>query len=139
MPNQKPNRVIIDTNIWISFLIGKELSRLQHFIADERIKIIICDQLISEIKLVTNREKIKRYFPATRVEEFLSLLEIISEKIPIEKIEAVSPDPKDDFLFALSKEGKANYLVTGDIDLLALKRFGKTKIISAKEFSQILK
>jgi predicted nucleic acid-binding protein len=36
----------------------------------------------------------------------------------------VSPDPKDDFLLALCKDGRADYLLTGNkIDLLDLKQF----------------
>ncbi len=50
MPSQKPSKVIIDTNIWISFLIGKELKGLKDIIVQDKIKLIITEQLISEIK-----------------------------------------------------------------------------------------
>ena len=45
-------------------------------------------------------------------------------------------DPKDNFLLALSIDGNANFLITGDKDLLDLKKFGETKIISIAEFLQ---
>ena len=44
-------------------------------------------------------------------------------------------DPKDNFLLSLSKDGKASYLITGDKDLLDLKRFGKTQIVTMKKYS----
>lgn len=52
----------------------------------------------------------------------------------------VSPDPSDNFLFALSQAGQADYLVTGDKDdVLALDRYGKTLIVTARQFVEILK
>ena len=62
MPSQKPSKIIIDTNIWISFLIGKELHYLKDLIVNEKVKIITTDQLIDEIRLVTSRDKLKKYF-----------------------------------------------------------------------------
>lgn len=53
MPSQKPSRIIIDTNIWISFLIGKELQYLKDLIVSEKVRIITTDQLLTEIRLVT--------------------------------------------------------------------------------------
>jgi hypothetical protein len=43
-------------------------------------------------------------------------------------------DPNNNFLLALAKDGKADYLLTGDNDLLELKRFGKTKIKTISTF-----
>ena len=43
-------KVIFDTNVWISFLIGKRLSFIKNFIIDGRVTIIITNQLIEEIK-----------------------------------------------------------------------------------------
>ncbi len=50
MPSQRPSKVIVDTKLWISFLIGKELQNLQDLIVDERIKLVTTDQLIAEIE-----------------------------------------------------------------------------------------
>lgn len=54
MPRQKPNKVIIDTNVWISFLIGKELQDLKDLIVSEKVKVITTDQLINEIRFATS-------------------------------------------------------------------------------------
>ncbi|MFM7196101.1 MAG: putative toxin-antitoxin system toxin component, PIN family [Bacteroidota bacterium] len=60
MPSLKPSRLVIDTNVWISFLIGKELQDLKDLIVSEKVKIIISDNLVAEIKMVTARKKIKK-------------------------------------------------------------------------------
>ena len=52
----------------------------------------------------------------------------------------VSPDPADNFLFAMAQASQADYLVTGDKeDVLALGRHGKTQIITVRKLIEILK
>ncbi|GAB1450489.1 hypothetical protein MASR2M47_05450 [Draconibacterium sp.] len=62
-------KVIFDTNVWISFLIGKRLARIKQYISEGSITIVITEQLLTEIKMVTNREKLKKYFPKESVKE----------------------------------------------------------------------
>ena len=139
MPSQKPSKVIIDTNLWISFLIGKELQNLKDLIVTEKIQLITTDQLLNELKIVVARPKLQKYFDQDKVTELISLLDIVSEKVKIKKIEQVCRDPKDDFLLALSKESKANYLVTGDKDLLEIRIYGRTEILTIKKFREKIK
>ena len=139
MPNQRPNKVILDTNLWISFLIGKELQGLKDLIVNENIKLVTCSQLINELKIVTTREKFKKYFDQEKVEELMSLLDIVSLNVKIRKVEQICRDPKDDFLLALSKESNADFLITGDKDLLDIKMYGKTEILTVKKFKAKMK
>lgn len=134
MPSQKPSKTILDTNLWISFLIGKELQNLKDLIVNEKIQLITTDQLIIELRVVTSRQKLKKYFDPEKVEELISLLDIISEKVNLKKIEAICRDPKDDFLLALAKQSNADFLVTGDKDLLDMKEYSKTKILTLNQF-----
>jgi uncharacterized protein len=136
MPSQKPSKIILDTNVWISFLIGKELQDLKDLIVSEKVKVITTDQLINEIRLVTSRDKLKKYFNQEKVSDLISLLDILADKVKIKKIDKICRDPKDDFLLALSKESRANYLITGDKDLLDIKVSGKTKILTVRQFKE---
>ena len=47
-------------------------------------------------------------------------------------------DPKDDFLLGLAKKSSADYLVTGDKDLLDLKKYQNTEIITIDMFERII-
>ena len=136
MPREKASRIIIDTNVWISFLIGKELQNLKDLILNDKVKIILTDQLINEIKLVTSRDKLKKYFDQDKVTELISLLDILTDKVKLRKVDKICRDPKDDFLLALAKESKANYLITGDKDLLDIKVYGRTRIVTVKQFRE---
>lgn len=139
MPKRKRPKVVIDTNLWISFLIGKKLASLQTLLVHQDIEIVIADQIIDEIREVTQRPKLKKYFPAEKVDEFLSLINIVASKHDIKKVEPVSRDPKDDYLLALARETQADYLVTGDQDLITLKKYGRIKIITASEFEEVIR
>jgi uncharacterized protein len=134
MPSQKASKVIIDTNLWISFLIGRQLKNLKDLIVTKRIKLVTTDQLMNELKIVSARPKFIKYFDQGKVVELISLLNIVSEKVKINAIEKICRDPKDDFLLALAKESKANHLVTSDSDLLAIKIYGRTEILTVTDF-----
>lgn len=132
-------KVIFDTNVWISFLIGKRLARIKQYISDGSITIITTEQLLTEIKMVTSREKLKRYFPAESVTELVDLLETIAKKVIIRPTHFINRDPKDNFLLDLIDFSKADYLVTGDKDLLEQNPFKTANILSPTEFEQELK
>ena len=127
-------KVIFDTNVWISFLIGKRLSKIKTLISEGRIIIVTKKQLLDEIKLVSSRDKLKKYFPKESVAELIELLETISEKIEIMPTHFLSRDPKDNFLLDLIDFSKADYLVTGDKDLLEHNPFKTAQILTPTEF-----
>ena len=135
---EKKVKVIFDTNIWISFLIGKRLFNIKEYIIDGRIQLITCDQLITEIRLVTKREKLKKYFKEEDVSELLQLLDIIGDKVEIKPTYLINRDPKDNFLLDLIYCAQADYLVTGDKDLLEHNPFFTAKILTTFEFESEL-
>jgi len=48
-------------------------------------------------------------------------------------------DSKDNFLLNLAVDSKADYLITGDNDLLIIKKIKKTKIINWTDFTKKIK
>jgi len=60
---EKNIKVIFDTNVWVSFLIGKSLSILKQYIVEGNITIIMSEQLFNELSQVTGREKMKNISP----------------------------------------------------------------------------
>jgi putative PIN family toxin of toxin-antitoxin system len=132
----KSVKVIFDTNVWISFLIGKRLAKLKHHISNGNITIITTEQLLLEIKIVTSREKLKKYFPKESVNELIELIETIAVKVQIKPKHFINRDPKDNFLLDLIDFSKADYLVTGDKDLLKHNPFKTAKILTPAEFEK---
>ena len=135
---KKIKRVIIDTNLWISFLITNNLNILSELFLFERFQIIFSDELFNEFLDVARRPKFKKYFDEKSVQ---LLIQNISEKLEfIEVASAINicRDLKDNFILALSIDGNADYIVTGDKDLLSLNGFKGKKIITINEFIKII-
>lgn len=136
MKKSKPI-IIIDSNIWISFMIGKTILKLKERVAEGKIEVIITDRLLEEIKEVAPRKRFQKYFQDTDVQAFLKYLESISSNIKIKSEVNLCRDEKDNYLLALAKDCKADYIVTGDKDLLTLEKFGKTLIIRFGIFNEL--
>ena len=131
-------KVIFDTNIWISFLIGKRLSSIKNYIASERITLIFSSQLLTELKITTSRDKLKKYFPPESVEELVDFLETIAVFVEVKQKNTTCRDPKDNFLLDLIESSNADFLVTGDKDLLALHPFLSASILTPSNFEIFL-
>ena len=133
MPKGK-NRIILDTNIWISYLLNKEFLAFDKILSNSDLKLLFSSHLLEEFVEVASRPKFKKYFSPTDLEELLIQMKAHGEFISVKSSTNICRDPKDNFLLSLSKDGKATYLITGDKDLLALKKFGKTQIITLQKY-----
>ncbi len=134
MPRSKPLLIVINTNLWISFLISNRLRKLDTLLLLEKLHFLFSKELLDEINSIITKPKLQKYFSTNALEEMLLILEPYIELVEVKSKVNVSRDPKDNFLLALSKDGKASYLLTGDKDLLDLEKFGKTKIMTITHF-----
>lgn len=131
-------RVVIDTNVWISFLIGKILSDLSEAMINNKIKILFSEELFDELVEVLQRPKFEKYFSRENITELIYLLYFKTDMVEITKCFKDCRDPKDNFLLDLGISGNADYLVTGDDDLLALNPFHGMQIMNYRLFREIL-
>ncbi len=130
-------KVVIDTNIWISYLLGSLLQGMDEKILSKEIKVVVSDEMLKEISEVSSRPKFKNIFTAKRIKELFSLLDSYAIVVsPSQKVN-VCRDGKDNFLLEVALEGETDYLVTGDEDLLVLDPFHNTKIVKPKDFEGI--
>lgn len=131
-------RVLIDTNIWISFLIGKHLSGLVNLLDRNAILIILPQEQLDELIEVLKRPKFSKYFSDLQIEEFLSLLEEKSLLVKPKKFLDLCRDPKDNYILSTAIEFNVDIIVSGDEDLLVLKEIQQTRIVSFKHFQSIV-
>lgn len=136
---KKKSRVIVDTNIWISFLISKSLGDLDKPILNGKIVLLFSHESMTEFIDVTSREKLKPFFTDEDIAALIDLIEEYGEIVKINSQVQICRDTKDNFLLALAKDGKADYLVTSDKDLLILESFEKTKITNLTDFRELYK
>ncbi len=68
----------------------------------------------------------------------MSVIDEYAAFIHVKNKLTICRDEKDNFLLSLAKEGTADYLITGDSDLLTIKKFGQTKIITIKDYLNLV-
>lgn len=127
-------RIIIDTNLWISFLITKDYTKLDEILFTKKAILIFSQELLDEFLEVTKRPKFRRFFSTEDIETLLETIEEYAIFIEVKSIVTICRDPKDNFLLALAKDGKATILLSGDKDLVTLGKFGKTNILTMSDF-----
>ena len=88
---------------------------------------------------VFKKPKIKKYFSKEQVEEFFELLDESSDCIELVTKSNICRDEKDNYLVSLAIDSHANFLITGDKDLLELDRIGETLVVKFSDFEQLLK
>jgi hypothetical protein len=124
------DRVIVDTNLWISFLLARDFSALDQLFTDGSITLLFSQELLDEFIEVARRPKFKKYFSLNDLQDLLQHLSSRAEFVAVTSTVDACRDPKDNFLLSLAVDGKATHLITGDKDLLDLKNFEETKIIT---------
>lgn len=131
-------RIALDTNIWISFSIGKKLDKLKEIFLNDKIVIFICPEIIEEYLRITVSKKIAKYLSQQRILDTLDLMETFTKSKDVLSRKQIARDPKDDFLLSFAKENKLDFLITGDKDLLVIKNYHSTRILTFKEFSEMM-
>jgi len=134
----KKTRIILDTNWYVSATINKKSRRVLYKLLTNQNLIILFSEILAEYKQVIARDKFKKIINIKQVTRFMNL---VMSKLEITKIKttlAGSRDTKDNFLLSLSHDGHADYLVTGDADLLVLQKTGSTYIVTLGEFLEIV-
>ncbi len=129
------NRIVIDTNVLVSALLVKKSVPFQVVsIAFEQGIILYSNTTFSELQQVLSRRKFDKYITPEERNIFLLKFSNESEFVEIqEKIQACR-DAKDDKFLELAVNGSADFIVTGDADLLILNHFREIDIITPEAF-----
>lgn len=127
-------RVVIDTNLWISFLIGKRLASLLEMLEDPWFELVSTQMLHDEIINVAKRDKFRRYFTLEKVQLLEEWMREVVVMVELGDIPRRCRDPKDDYLLELAVQSNAIYLVSGDDDLLSLGSVEGCKILTVDQF-----
>ena len=135
----KSKKVILDTNLWISFLISRDFSFLDNYIETGKIKLIFSEELFSEFISVTERPKFEKHFTESDVRHLIRIIDRFGILVQVTTETNNCRDPKDNFLLSLAIDSNAGYLVTGDSDLLDLEHINETKILTIQQLKDELK
>lgn len=131
-------RAVLDTNTIISGIFWSGIPRQLYVAAfEERFQILTSDDLFAELDVVLHRKKFAPGLEALgkTADDLLNELRraaefVVPSEIPLEAVR----DIKDRMVLACAVGGKANYIVSGDKDLLVISAYEHIPILSAGQF-----
>jgi putative PIN family toxin of toxin-antitoxin system len=136
-------RAVLDTNIFISAMIapGSVPTRILHAAYASVFLCLTSVVIADEVQRALSRDRIRRKYhldvtEVTRLHGFLASDHLL---VPITaEVQGVATHPEDDLILATAVSAQADYLVTGDRQLLALGDYERVQIISPRDFLAIL-
>ena len=128
-------RFVVDTNVLVSHLLlpesvpGQAL-RLALSLGD----MLVSDSTLTELASVINRPKFDKYISKSDRRKFFEVLAPLCINVEIIQSIQASKDPKDDKFLEVAINGSADFILTGDTDLLELHPFHEIPIYSPSQF-----
>jgi len=108
--------------------------KLDAVLSDNVIILLFSLRLIDEFVEVAQRPKFKKYFLPSDLQKLLLRTRLKGEFVNVLSEIDLGRYPKDNFLPSFAKDGDATHLITGDKDLLVIKTFKNTKILSIADY-----
>ena len=98
---------ILDSNIWISYVITRRLDTLVTLIHDHQLTVLTSQRLIAEIQEVLLRPKFKKYLTHSDIKELIAIHVKLCQFVDTDETTNQLTDLKDNFLLNLYNKGKA--------------------------------
>jgi len=130
-----PERVIVDTNVFVSRLLrfdsvpGRAVARAIHTAV-----ILVSEATITELSDVLAQAKFDRYVTVEQRLQFIRLIASTATFVPIIHPIRECRDPKDDKFLEVALNGRADVIVTGDSDLLAMNLWRGIEMLQPSEY-----
>jgi putative PIN family toxin of toxin-antitoxin system len=135
---------VLDTNVVVSGIIKEEGPAgqiLRLLVQERKFTSVTSVEILAEIREVLLRPKVRKYHGWTdeQIDTFVIFLyaqSLVTEgKLRVN----VAKDPSDNKFLSCAREANAEYLVSGDTDLLELKEYEGTVIVGPAAFLDTLK
>ena len=132
-------KILFDTNLWISFMIGQRLASLRDVLDRHDVEVYVSEPLLEEIRTVIERPKFEKLISQ---ETRYCFFEMIYDVCPFTEItvQAISPirDIKDLYLLSMAESVPVDYIVSGDKDLTDLSQHNGIPIIKYAQLLELL-
>ena len=128
-------RLVIDTNVLIAAF-------LSHGVCNELLEhcVLNHDVVFSKFIFDELKDKLTNKFKFTN-QEASAVVNLLKSRCSVVRTQAlpspISRDPDDDNIIATAISGTCDCIITGDKDLLDLKKTGDVLIVSPSQFWQI--
>jgi uncharacterized protein len=136
-----PVKAVLDTNIWISALITAGIPKklVEVWLTEESFIVVYPQWLLDELRKVPSKPRLAARIRQEDLQNLIILIEEDGFLVEPEEVSSVSRDPKDDVFLSCAQASGADFLVTGDNDLLCLTCHHETLIVTPRQFLGSLK
>ncbi len=138
-------RALLDANLFVSYLLHPEWdspsAQIIHAAVKGEFTLLLPEALLDElVQAIGRKPYLNRRIRREEMAVLAEVLKGVAEIIPriTAPIPRVTRDPKDDYLIAYALVGRADYLVTGDKDLLVLEQVDDLRILTPRAFLTLL-
>lgn len=130
-------RVVLDTNVIIAAFASRGLCADIFEVCLENHNLIVSDFILSEVVKNLNN---KLQLPKSLSQEIIDYLRDVSSSVEPDKVDkSICRDKDDVMIIGTALSGKAQCIITGDNDLLILRKYRGISIVTPREFWRRLK
>jgi uncharacterized protein len=130
-------KVVLDTNVMVAAFATQRLCHALLEVCIDQHEIMISQEILREVEAALHKKLKVPQSVVKGTTEYLTNHASVQRPKHLEK--RTSRDPSDDHIVALAQLSQADYIITGDEDLLVLKTYGSTTIVLPRQFWEILK
>jgi uncharacterized protein len=131
-------RCVFDANVSVSALLLPDSKPRQSLgLALRKGKVLISFATLAELHEVLGRKQFRRYFDDDDIRKFIAALTREAQWIDVAVQIRACRDPRDDMFLELAVSGQADYIVSGDADLLAPNPFQGVRILPPHSFLEL--
>ena len=135
MRSHASKRVVIDTNVLVSRLLLPDSIPAQAVRKVRREgRLLVSEATMYELADVLSRRKLDRYISLENRKQFIRELRRVTELVPIIQRVRECRNPDDDKFLELAWNGRADLIITGDADLLALHPWREIAMLAPAEY-----
>jgi len=136
-------RAVLDANVYVSAAVrpeGPPGQIIERFLRRGAFEIVMSQAIVEEVLRALSYPKVRKYIrPGLDPELWFEDIVVLSHLVTAEpEIAGVSKDPDDDKYIAAAIEGRAEFVVAGDSDLLELKEYDGICIVRPRVFLDLL-
>ncbi len=140
MRDESKFNVVLDVNWYVSACISRQSRRtlFQSILKNPLLKVYYSNELLREFERVISQPRFRKYIPHAHVRRLAEFGRSHAHQVDCPTFPDIVRDPNDNYLLGICDSCAADFLVTGDKDLLDLKRYKTTLILPMSQFAGII-
>lgn len=136
MSKSKKLKIVLDANWYVSACISRKSRRTLYYeiLKNTRFQVFYSAELMAEFDRVIVRPKFAKIITPKYVDYFKTVALMHMQEAKSGAVPTIVRDVNDNYLLGICEGCQADFLITGDLDLLILGRYKNTAILSMGQF-----